>query len=51
MDVTKPYQLLGIRDIHGPKLYELIGLRWAFISQPPVVGLGLTIRLGQLALR
>ena len=36
MDVTKPYKFIGFGDIHGPKPYEFIGLRWAFISQTPV---------------
>ncbi len=37
MDVTKPYEFIGFGDTHGPKPYEFIGIRWAFISQTPVV--------------
>jgi hypothetical protein len=36
MDVTKPYKNIWFGDIHGPKPYKFIGLRWAFISQRPV---------------
>ncbi len=36
MDVTKPYEFIWFGDVHGPKPYEFIGLRWAFISQTPV---------------
>jgi hypothetical protein len=36
MNVTKTYTLLFFGDIHGPKPYEFIGFRWAFISQTQV---------------
>jgi hypothetical protein len=36
MDVTKPYKFRWFGDIHGPKRYQFIGSRWAFISQTPV---------------
>ncbi len=37
MDVTKPYKFIWFGDIHGPNPYESIGLRWALISQTPLV--------------
>ncbi len=37
MGVTKPYRFIWFGDIHGPKPYYIMGLRWAFISQTPVV--------------
>ncbi len=37
MDATKPKTNMGFGDIHGPKRYECMGLRWEFISQTPVV--------------
>ncbi len=37
MDVTKPYEFTWFSDIPGRKPYKFIGLRWAFISQTPVV--------------
>ncbi len=37
MDVTKPYKFIWFGDIHGPEPYTFIGLRWAFISQTPVL--------------
>ncbi len=37
MDVTKPHEFTWFGDTHGPKPYKCIGLRWAFISQTPVV--------------
>ncbi len=40
MDVTKPYKFIWLGDIHGPKTYQFIGFRWAFISQTPVVRAG-----------
>jgi hypothetical protein len=36
MDVTKTYEFIWFGDIHGPKPYKFIGLRWAFVSQTPV---------------
>ncbi len=33
MDFTKPYNFIWFGDIHGPTSYEIIGFRWAFISQ------------------
>jgi hypothetical protein len=37
MDVTTPYTFIGLGDMHGPRPYKFIGLRWAYISQTPVV--------------
>jgi hypothetical protein len=37
MDVTKPSKFTWFGDLHGLKAYKFIGLRWAFISQTPVV--------------
>jgi hypothetical protein len=37
MDVTKPYKFIWSGDVHGTKPYKLLGSRWAFISQTPVV--------------
>ena len=39
MDVTKPYKFIWFGDIHGPRPYKIVGLRWALISQTPVVSL------------
>ncbi len=36
MYVTKPSNFTWFGDINGPKPYEFIGFRWAFISQTPV---------------
>ncbi len=37
MDLTKPYKFISFGDIHGPKPYQFMGVRWAFISQTPVL--------------
>ncbi len=37
MDVTKLYKSIGFGGTHGPKPYKCIGIRWAVISQKPVV--------------
>ncbi len=37
MDVTKPYKIAGLGDVHGPNPYEFRGFRWVFISQTQVL--------------
>ncbi len=37
MDVTKTYKSIGFGDIHGPKPYQVIGFRWALLSQTQVL--------------
>ncbi len=37
VDGVNPYKFILFGDIHGPKAYENIGFRWAFISQTPVL--------------
>ncbi len=37
MDVTEPYKSIWFGDSQGPTPYKSIGLRWAFISQTPVL--------------
>ncbi len=50
MGVTKPYKFICLRDIHGPKPYNSIGFRSAFISLTPVVQ-PRSARLGPAATR
>ena len=40
MYVTKPYKFIWFGDIHGPKPYKFKELRWALISQTPVLRTG-----------
>ncbi len=37
MDVTNSWKFLCFGDIHGPKPYKFTRLRWALISQTPVL--------------
>ncbi len=48
INVTKPYESICFADIHGPTPYKVIGVRWAFISQTPVVGIFLMPASGSL---
>ncbi len=36
MNATKPYKIIRLGDIHGPRPYEFIGFRATIISQTPV---------------
>ncbi len=50
MDVPKPYACIGFGSIHGPRPCKCIGLRWAFISQTPVMAVATLVR-GVVGLR